>query len=397
MAIGVTLRSARIQRGLSIEQVAQDTRISARFIEALEDDAFEELPAPVYVRGFLRSYANYLKVDPNPLLEELTRGGSAPVGGPDSFLGGPTGPQARPQRQGSNPFQRNAVPPPLPVPGPRRPQPAGAQEFPQGSGESEWDPAESDSYGEARRPQTARYYESEPTVQPLPYGEDEYRPRRTPGVLVERDALAADSGGGTRLLAMAGGAVIIVLGILAAAVFLTGGGDNNNNAASVGATATPTAKANGTVISVASATGSASATASASPSASTSPTATPGAGTPTVTPGTATATPTAGGTATATPTVQPTVATTPTPIPPTATPLPPTPKPTPTVNIVTPATFDECQHLANGQIECGPGPYLVVCAPNGWFIDLPPSFARPAEWRTDQIPSIGPALRGEVC
>ena len=54
----MTLRSARIQRGLSIEQVAQDTRISARFLEALEDEAFQELPAPVYVRGFLRSYGN---------------------------------------------------------------------------------------------------------------------------------------------------------------------------------------------------------------------------------------------------------------------------------------------------------------------------------------------------
>lgn len=400
MAIGVTLRSARIQRGLSIEQVAQDTRISARFIEALEDEAFDELPAPVYVRGFLRSYANYLKVEANPLLEELTSGGSAAAGGPDSFVGGPLGPQARPQRQGSNPFQRSAPPPPLVVPGPRRlaavPAPIAAElAYPE---EQEWDPAESAAITEEpRRSLTGRYYENEPTVQPLPAGEEYARPRRTPGVLVERDVVDAGSGGGTRLLAIAGGAVIVVLGILAAAVFATGGGDNkDSNAATIDATATPTART-GTVIAVASVTASASASASASPSASVSPTATPGAGTPTATPGAATATPTGGGTATATPTPPPTVATTPTPIPPTATPVPPTPRPTPTVVIVTPGNFSECSRSANGEINCGPLPYLVVCSPNGWFIDVGRNYAVPDGWRTEQISSIGPALRGEVC
>ncbi len=399
MAIGVTLRSARIQRGLSIEQVAQDTRISARFIEALEDDAFDELPAPVYVRGFLRSYANYLKVDPTPLLDELTRGGSAPVGGPDSFVGGPAGPQARPQRQGSNPFQSNAAPPPLPVPGPRRPEAvAAAAALDSASDAGEWDPAESDAFeAEQRRPQTSRYYESEPTVQPLPAGEEPYRPRRTPGVLVERDPLNADAGGGTKLLALAGGAVIIILGILAVAVFLTGGGDGKNtNGAASNETATATPKKSGTVISVASATGSASpgasATASASPSASASPTATPGAGTPTVTPGAATATPTTGGAATAAPTLQPTVATTPTPIPPTATPVPPTPKPTPTAVIVVPGNFTECSRSAN-EINCGPPPYLVVCSPNGWFLDIGRDYVVPADWRTAEVASISQAFQ----
>jgi hypothetical protein len=51
--VGETLRSAREQRGLTIEQVSHDTRISARFIEALEADRHQELPAPVYVRGFM--------------------------------------------------------------------------------------------------------------------------------------------------------------------------------------------------------------------------------------------------------------------------------------------------------------------------------------------------------
>ena len=79
--IGSTLRSARVQRGLTIEQAAQDTRISRRFIEAIEAEDFDALPAPVYVRGFLRSYSNYLRVDPQPLLAQLTEARDRASGG----------------------------------------------------------------------------------------------------------------------------------------------------------------------------------------------------------------------------------------------------------------------------------------------------------------------------
>ena len=87
--IGQTLRATRERRGITVEQVAQDTRISLRFIEALEDEQFDELPAPVYVRGFLRSYANYLKLDPQPLLDQLVGGDRLPAGSPDGFVRGP--------------------------------------------------------------------------------------------------------------------------------------------------------------------------------------------------------------------------------------------------------------------------------------------------------------------
>ncbi|MCO5200937.1 MAG: helix-turn-helix domain-containing protein, partial [Chloroflexi bacterium] len=93
--IGETLRLTREHRGLSIEQVAQDTRISVRFLEALEAEQFDELPAPVYVRGFLRSYANYLKIDAQPLLDSLVGGERIPAGGPDGFVRGPQAPSQR--------------------------------------------------------------------------------------------------------------------------------------------------------------------------------------------------------------------------------------------------------------------------------------------------------------
>jgi transcriptional regulator with XRE-family HTH domain len=61
--IGDRLRHSRIIRRLTLEDVERDTRISRRYIEALEEERFDVLPAPVYARGFLRSYAGYLGID----------------------------------------------------------------------------------------------------------------------------------------------------------------------------------------------------------------------------------------------------------------------------------------------------------------------------------------------
>ncbi len=70
-SIGRILAEARLEDGLSIDDVAHETRIAHRFLEALEAEAFDEFPAPVYIRGFIRSYASYLDLDPLPLLEEF--------------------------------------------------------------------------------------------------------------------------------------------------------------------------------------------------------------------------------------------------------------------------------------------------------------------------------------
>lgn len=61
--IGPILRAARIKRGQSLEAVAQQTRISKRFLEALEENRFEQFPAAVYLRGFLKSYCEHLDVN----------------------------------------------------------------------------------------------------------------------------------------------------------------------------------------------------------------------------------------------------------------------------------------------------------------------------------------------
>lgn len=61
--IGPILRDARLKRGQSLDAVAQQTRISKRFLEALEESRFEQFPAVVYLRGFLKGYCEYLDVN----------------------------------------------------------------------------------------------------------------------------------------------------------------------------------------------------------------------------------------------------------------------------------------------------------------------------------------------
>lgn len=65
---GVTLRRAREQRGLSTRDIAQKTRISVRWLEALEEARLDGLPAEVFVSGYLRSYARAVGLDGQSLL-----------------------------------------------------------------------------------------------------------------------------------------------------------------------------------------------------------------------------------------------------------------------------------------------------------------------------------------
>ncbi len=59
-----------MRRGLAIAEVAADTRINPAYLEAMEAERWELLPAPVYARGFFRSYARYLRLD-DAVIERL--------------------------------------------------------------------------------------------------------------------------------------------------------------------------------------------------------------------------------------------------------------------------------------------------------------------------------------
>ena len=70
---GDVLRQTRLERGITLGEVEQDIRINRTYLEALENARFDVLPAPVYARGFMRSYARYLGLDPDEALRAVPR------------------------------------------------------------------------------------------------------------------------------------------------------------------------------------------------------------------------------------------------------------------------------------------------------------------------------------
>jgi cytoskeleton protein RodZ len=67
--LGETLRTAREKREIPIDDVARETRIAARYLEALEKGDLAELPGSAFGKGYLRTYARFLGLDPEPLVE----------------------------------------------------------------------------------------------------------------------------------------------------------------------------------------------------------------------------------------------------------------------------------------------------------------------------------------
>lgn len=68
--IGNTLREARLRRALDIADCESATKIRAKYLRALEEEQFEVLPGTTYVKGFLRTYAEYLELDGRLVLDE---------------------------------------------------------------------------------------------------------------------------------------------------------------------------------------------------------------------------------------------------------------------------------------------------------------------------------------
>ncbi len=68
--IGTSLREARLRQGLDFAEVELATKIRAKYLRALEDEDFDVLPAQTYVKGFLRSYADYLGLDGQLYVDE---------------------------------------------------------------------------------------------------------------------------------------------------------------------------------------------------------------------------------------------------------------------------------------------------------------------------------------
>jgi cytoskeleton protein RodZ len=85
-SLGHYLRSLRESKGGSLEEMARSTRVGLRHLEALEADKLGELPAPVFVRGFIRAYCNFLNEPADGALahyrDMLGQGGTVEPGAP---------------------------------------------------------------------------------------------------------------------------------------------------------------------------------------------------------------------------------------------------------------------------------------------------------------------------
>jgi cytoskeletal protein RodZ len=70
---GRILKKTREAQGKSLKQVADSTKILERYLEGLEEEKYEHLPSEVYIKGYLQSYARYLKIDPEQILQHLSK------------------------------------------------------------------------------------------------------------------------------------------------------------------------------------------------------------------------------------------------------------------------------------------------------------------------------------
>jgi hypothetical protein len=91
--IGTSLREARLRQGLDFPELEQGTKIRAKYLRALEEEQFDVLPAQTYVKGFLRSYAEYLGLDGQLYVDEYN----------SRFVVGEEEQAARPRRSAPQP------------------------------------------------------------------------------------------------------------------------------------------------------------------------------------------------------------------------------------------------------------------------------------------------------
>ncbi|MBD3272450.1 MAG: DUF4115 domain-containing protein [Elusimicrobia bacterium] len=79
LSIGHTLKIRREQLKISLNKIHHDTHISVGFLEALEEERFDRFPAEIYLIGFLRRYAQYLRLDAEALVAAYKNSKPAPA------------------------------------------------------------------------------------------------------------------------------------------------------------------------------------------------------------------------------------------------------------------------------------------------------------------------------
>ena len=71
--LGQKLRQAREDKGISVGEVAEQTRISPLYIESIDNDDYRALPGGIFNRGFVKSYAKYVGIDEQEALSDYAK------------------------------------------------------------------------------------------------------------------------------------------------------------------------------------------------------------------------------------------------------------------------------------------------------------------------------------
>src|SRR5688500_15813501 len=105
--IGDQLRETRMRQRIDITEVEAATKIRAKYLRALENEEWDLLPGPTFVKTFLRTYSEYLELDPKLLVEDYKQRFERP--GPQDLL------PFAPQRGGRRQQRRSPIIPPFAI------------------------------------------------------------------------------------------------------------------------------------------------------------------------------------------------------------------------------------------------------------------------------------------
>ena len=72
-SVGDTLRTERLRKNLSLEQIARETKINSHLLDAIETNQFDLLPRGVFAKSFVRQYARFLGLDEEEMAAEVQR------------------------------------------------------------------------------------------------------------------------------------------------------------------------------------------------------------------------------------------------------------------------------------------------------------------------------------
>src|SRR5688572_5405033 len=84
--LGEKLRAAREERGITISQVAEQTRIAPMYIESIENDNYKPLPGGIFNKGFVKSYARFIGMDEQEALQDYGKIAAQVEGTPEDHL-----------------------------------------------------------------------------------------------------------------------------------------------------------------------------------------------------------------------------------------------------------------------------------------------------------------------